>query len=340
MANASTKTPIKICITGGAGQIAYSLLLEIATGKVFGNDQPVILHLLDIPQCQEKLAGVVMELEDLALSLLRGVVATANPETAFAEVDIALLLGAFPRLKGMDRSDLLAKNNSIFIEQGAALNKVAKKTVKVVVVGNPCNTNTLTCMNNAPTISPKNFTCLTRLDQNRAKSQLAKKMGVSVADVSNVIIWGNHSGTQYPDARHASVRQGDTKVPLIQVMSDDAWLKSDFITTVQQRGGAVIKARGLSSAMSASKAIGDHIHDWWYGTKEEEYTSMGIPSDGSYNIPPGVIYSFPVKIAPGGEYEIVKGLAQDDFDTEKLKATYDELKEEAVAAQELLKGQS
>lgn len=339
MANASTKTPIKICITGGAGQIAYSLLLEIATGKVFGIDQPVILHLLDIPQCQEKLAGVVMELEDLALSLLRGVVATPNPDTAFKDIDIALLLGAFPRLKGMDRSDLLAKNNSIFIEQGAALDRVAKKTVKVVVVGNPCNTNALTCMKHAPSITPKNFTCLTRLDQNRAKGQLAKKMEVSVADISNVIIWGNHSNTQYPDARHAVVRQGGANVQLTQVMSDDAWLKSEFITTIQTRGGAVIKARGLSSAMSAAKAIGDHIHDWWYGTKDGEFVSMGVPSDGSYNIPAGVIYSFPVKIAPGGEYEIVKGLPQDDFDTEKLKASYDELKDEANAAAELLKQQ-
>lgn len=332
---AAEKSPIKICITGGAGQIAYSLLLEIASGKVFGQDQPVILHLLDIEPCMEKLNGVVMELEDLALSLVRGVVATADPLKAFADVDVALLLGAFPRLKGMERKDLLAKNNGIFSATGKAIDSVAKKTVKVVVVGNPCNTNALTCMKNAPSIPKENFTCLTRLDQNRAKSQLAGKLGVSVSQISNVIIWGNHSGTQFPDARHASVTRNGVQEPLTKVLSDDAWVKSDFISTVQQRGAAVIKARGLSSAMSAAKAIGDHTRDWWFGTKEGEFTSMGVISDGSYNIPAGIIYSFPVSIAAGGKWSIVQNLQQDDFATEKMVATYNELKEEATAAAEL-----
>jgi len=326
------KTPIKVCITGGAGQIAYSLLLEIASGRIFGLDQPVILHLLDIEPCLEKLRGVVMELEDLALSLVRGVVATADPLIGFADVDVALLLGAFPRLKGMERKDLLAKNNVIFISQGKALNEVAKKTVKVVVVGNPCNTNALTCMKNAPSIPKENFTCLTRLDQNRAKSQLAAKLGVTVSDISNVIIWGNHSGTQFPDARHASVTIGGAKQSLTTALSNDAWIKSEFISTVQQRGAAVIKARGLSSAMSAAKAIGDHAHDWWFGTKEGEFTSMGVISDGSYNIPAGIIYSFPVKIDSNGKWHIYQNLEQDDFATEKMEATYNELIEEANAA--------
>jgi len=326
------KSPIKICISGGAGQIAYSLLLEIATGHVFGADQPVILHLLDIAPCMEKLNGVVMELEDLALSLVRGVVSTADPMTAFADVDVVLLLGAFPRLKGMERKDLLAKNNEIFIQMGKTIDSVAKKTVKVVVVGNPCNTNALTCMNNAPSIPKENFTCLTRLDQNRAKSQLANKLGVSVSQISNVIIWGNHSGTQFPDARHASVTLNGVSQSLTKALSDDAWIKSEFITVVQTRGGAVIKARGLSSAMSAAKAIGDHTRDWWFGTKEGEFTSMGVMSDGSYNIPAGIIYSFPVTIEAGGKWSIVQGLEQDDFATEKMKATYNELKGEADEA--------
>ncbi|XP_063683400.1 malate dehydrogenase, cytoplasmic-like [Bolinopsis microptera] len=332
---AANKSPIKICITGGAGQIAYSLLLEVASGKVFGADQPVILHLLDIPHCMEKLNGVVMELEDLALSLVRGVVATDDPMVAFADVDVALLLGAFPRLKGMERKDLLAKNNDIFRVTGKAIDSVGKKSIKVVVVGNPCNTNALTCMKNAPSIPKENFTCLTRLDQNRAKSQLAHKLGVSVSQIMNVIIWGNHSGTQFPDARHASVVLNGVIQPLTGALSDDAWIKSDFITTVQSRGAAVIKARGLSSAMSAAKAIGDHTRDWWFGTKEGEFTSMGVISDGSYNIPAGIIYSFPVTIQAGGKWNIVQGLKQDDFATEKMVATYNELQEEATEAAKL-----
>lgn len=329
------KAPIKVCVTGGAGQIAYSLLLQIASGKVFGPDQPVILHLLDIEMCLEKLQGVVMELEDLALSLVLGVVATADPMIGFKDVDIALLLGAFPRLKGMERKDLLAKNNAIFIEQGKALDAVAKKTVKIVVVGNPCNTNALTCMKNAPSISPSNFSCLTRLDQNRAKGKLAAKLDVSVGDIQNVVIWGNHSGTQFPDARHATLLVDGAKKSLTEALSDEAWLKSEFISTIQQRGAAVIKARGLSSAMSAAKAIGDHTHDWWFGTGEGIFTSMGVPSDGSYNIPAGVMYSFPVAIDSAGKYTIVQGLPQDDFSTEKMLATYNELLDEATVAASL-----
>jgi len=328
-------TPIKVCVTGGAGQIAYSLLLQIASGRVFGPDQPVILHLLDIEMCLEKLQGVVMELEDLALSLVRGVVATADPMVGFKDIDIALLLGAFPRLKGMERKDLLAKNNAIFIAQGKALDAVAKKSVKVVVVGNPCNTNALTCSKNAPSIPATNFSCLTRLDQNRAKSKLAGKLDVSVGQIDNVIIWGNHSGTQFPDARHATLTVGGEKKSLMGVLSDEAWLKSEFITTIQQRGAAVIKARGLSSAMSAAKAIGDHIHDWWFGTAPGVFTSMGVPSDGSYNIPAGVMYSFPVTIDADRNYHIVKDLAHDDFSTEKMVATYNELLDEATVAASL-----
>lgn len=329
------KSPIKICITGGAGQIAYSLLLEIATGKVFGRDQPVILHLLDIPMCMEKLQGVVMELEDLALSLVRGVVATADPLEGYKDVDVALLLGAFPRLKGMERKELLAKNCSIFVDMGKAIDAVAKKTVKVVVVGNPCNTNALTCMNNAPSIPKENFSCLTRLDQNRAKSQLAHKLGVSVSQIENVIIWGNHSGTQFPDARHATVVIDGKLAPLSEKLSDDDWVKSEFIKTVQQRGAAVIKARGLSSAMSAAKAIGDHTRDWWFGTALGVFTSMGVVSDGSYNIPAGIIYSFPVTIDSARNWKIVQDLKQDDFAVEMMTATYKELSEEATTAAQI-----
>lgn len=332
----AAKTPIKVCVTGGAGQIAYSLLLQLASGRVFGNDQPLILHLLDIEPCLEKLKGVVMELDDLALSLIREVKATADPMEAFADIDIALLLGAFPRLKGMERKDLLAKNNAIFIEQGKALDAVAKKTVKVVVVGNPCNTNALAAMNNATSIPRQNFSCLTRLDQNRAKSQLAAKLGVSPGAIKNVIIWGNHSSTQFPDATHASVSVDGEDKSLPGVLSDDFWLKSEFISTIQQRGASVIKARGLSSAMSAAKAIGDHIHDWWFGTENGVYTSMGVPSDGSYNIPEGVMYSFPVTIDKERNYHIVQNLSRDNFATEKMKETYDELKAEAEAAAALV----
>merc|ERR1712066_1165809 len=331
--------PIRVLVTGAAGQIAYSLLCKIANGEVFGENQPVTLHMLDIPIAETALNGVKLELQDCAFPLLEEVVATTSVQEAFTDIDVALLVGAMPRRQGMERKDLLAANAKIFKEQGAALDNFAKKSVKVLVVGNPANTNALIAAQCAPSIPKENFTALTRLDHNRACAQLALRLSaknnatVSAQDVSNVTIWGNHSSTQYPDVSHAVSKAGccgGKKVTA--VLEDEAWLKDEFITTVQKRGAAIIKARKLSSAMSAAKAICDHTRDWWCGTQGDSWVSMGVWSTGnSYNVPDGVIYSFPVKCS-NGKWEIVNGLEIDQFSREKMDATANELVDERKEA--------
>ena len=318
-------------ITGGAGQIAYSLLPPLASGAVFGMDQPVILHLLDIPPAITALGGVVMELEDLAYPLLAGVLGTTDPDEAFKDVDYAIFLGAFPRKEGMERKDVMTKNIGIFNSQGTALSKGAKPGVKCVVVGNPANTNAAILSRAAPNVDPKNISALTRLDHNRASSHLAIKCGVSCDKVAGVIIWGNHSSTQYPDVRHATV-EGK---PAREVCTDQAWLEGEYITKVQKRGAAIIEARKLSSAASAAKAICDHMRDWVLGTGDG-YVSMAVKSDGShYGVPEGLFYSMPVKCS-GGEWTVVDGLPIDEFSQGKMTATANELSEELALALSLL----
>lgn len=319
--------PIRVVVTGAAGQIAYSLLYIIAKGDVFGPNQSLILHLLDIPPMMGVLEGVVMELADCALPLLHSVVPTADPAEAFKDVSAAFLVGAMPRKQGMERKDLLSANVTIFKVQGEALDKYAKKDVKVLVVGNPANTNALVCSKYAPSIPKENFTAMTRLDQNRAQSQIAAKAGVPVAAVSNVIIWGNHSSTQFPDASHALVNN----VPAPDVIKDDAWLTSTFVETVQKRGAAVIAARKMSSAMSAAKAAADHMRDWFLGTAPGRFVSMGVLSDGSYEAPKDVVFSFPVSIKDG-KWSIVQGLPISDFARQLLNVTGKELEEERSEA--------
>jgi len=333
-----SKSPIRVCITGAAGQIGYSLIFLVANGDMFGEDQPLILHLLDIPQMMGVLNGVVMEIEDCAFPLVKGIVATGQALEGFKDVDYAILVGSMPRREGMERKDLLKANCGIFKEQGKALNTVAKKHVKVLVVGNPANTNCLIAIASAPDLPKSNFTCLTRLDHNRALSQLSKKLNVSIEKVSNVIIWGNHSRTQYPDVTHAYVVHSDgSHQPIRKALSQsEDWLNSEFISTVQQRGGAVIAARKLSSAASAAKAITDHMHDWVFGTKNEQIISMGVYSNGEYGTQKGLVFSFPVRVK-NGEYEIVKGLEVNEFSKKKLQETEDELKEEKEEASEFLK---
>jgi len=325
------KAPIRVLVTGAAGQIGYSLVFMIAGGEMFGREQPVILHLLDIPPCATVLSGVVMELEDCASPLLRGVVASVDVEEALKDVEYAVLVGAFPRREGMERKDLLEKNCAIFKQQGAALAKVASKNVKVLVVGNPANTNSLIALTSANGSIPKeNFTALTRLDHNRARNQIAKKLGVTIAQVQNVVIWGNHSSTQYPDVSYGFVNdfpnKGD-KTSVTDAVNSEEWLHGEFITTVQKRGAAIIDARKLSSAGSAAQAICDHMRNWTLGTAEGEYVSMAVPSDGSYGVPEGLIYSFPVTCKDGA-YTIVQGLEVSDFSKGKMTATATELQEE------------
>lgn len=322
--------PIRVLVTGAAGQIAYSLLCKIANGEVFGENQPVILHMLDIPVAETALNGVVLELQDCAFPLLAGTVATVDIKTAFTDIDVALLVGAMPRRQGMERKDLLAANAKIFKQQGAALDEFAKKTVKVLVVGNPANTNSLIAAQCAPSIPKENFTALTRLDHNRAQAQLALKLQaktgkvVSAQDVHNVTIWGNHSSTQYPDAWNAMYNGSSAS----KMLENDDWLQDEFITTVQKRGAAIIAARKLSSAMSAAKAICDHVRDWWCGTADNSWVSMAVWSTGnSYGVPDGIIYSFPCRCS-GGKWEIVSGLEISDFSREKMDATGKELVEE------------
>lgn len=328
--------PLKVCVTGAAGQIAYSLLYSIARGDVFGSEQPVCLHLLDIEIMMKVLEGVVMELKDCALPLLKEVKSTSDPNVAFKDIDVAVLVGAMPRREGMERKDLLKANAKIFKIQGQALDQHAKKTVKVLVVGNPANTNCMIAKKFAPSIPNENFTCLTRLDQNRAQAQVADRLGLSALEVRNCIIWGNHSSTQFPDVRHAHAFIKGEKVAVPEAVKDDHWLKNEFISTVQKRGGAVIAARGLSSAMSAAKAICDHLRDWWFGTKEGEWVSMGVLSDGQkYGIPAGIVYSMPLSIDAAHNWKVIEDLQIDDFSREKMDLTAKELSEEAAVANEL-----
>ena len=324
------KAPVRVTITGAAGQIGYQLAFRIASGQMLGNDQPVILQLLEIPPALPALEGVVMELDDCAFSTLAGIVATDNPDVAFKDADYALLVGARPRGPGMERKDLLEANAAIFSVQGKAMNKHASRGIKVLVVGNPANTNSLIAQANAPDLDPRNFTAMTRLDHNRAKAQLAAKTDSHVNDIKQMTIWGNHSATQYPDINHASVN-GERASSLV----DKDWLTSEFIPVVQQRGAAIIKARGASSAASAASAAIDHMHDWILGTPGEDWVSMAVPADGSYGIEPGIIYSYPVRCS-GGDYEIVQGLEIDDFSRERMDQTEAELREERAAIEELL----
>lgn len=323
------KQPVRIAVTGAAGQIGYALLFRLAAGDMLGPDQPVILHLLEITPALDALNGVVMELNDCAFPLLHGIVATDKAEEAFKDVDYAFLVGAMPRKDGMERKDLLEANGGIFAPQGKALNDHAKRDVKVLVVGNPANTNALITQQNAPDLDPKCFTAMVRLDHNRAMSQLAEKTDAHSTDVKNVIIWGNHSATQYPDLHHATVKG---QAALDQV--DQDWYENNFIADVQQRGAAIIKARGASSAASAASAAIDHMSSWALGTVEGEWVSMGIPSDGSYGIEPGVIFGYPVTCKDGA-YEIVQGLDVNAFSQDRLDATDKELREERAAVEKL-----
>lgn len=324
------KPAVRVTVTGAAGQISYALLFRIASGAMLGEDQPVILQLLEITPALDALNGVAMELDDCAFPLLQGIVCTDDPNVAFKDTDYALLVGARPRGPGMERKDLLEANAAIFSVQGKAIDAVANKNIKVLVVGNPANTNALIAQRNAPSIDPRNFTAMTRLDHNRALTQLAQKTGKTIQDVSHMTIWGNHSATQYPDLYNTKV---DGKPAMDFV--DQAWLENDFIPTVQQRGAAIIKARGASSAASAANAAIDHMRTWALGSDEGDWVSMGVYSDGSYGIEQGLIYSFPVTCA-NGDWTIVQGVDVNDFSQAKMKATEQELCEERDGVAHLL----
>lgn len=322
------KPAVKVAVTGAAGQISYSLLFRIASGQMLGPDQPVVLQLLEIPPAMDALKGVVMELEDCAFPLVSGIVATDDPNEAFAGVHYALLVGSRPRGPGMERKDLLEANAQIFSVQGAALDAVADRAVKVLVVGNPANTNCLIAQRNAPSLDPRQFTAMTRLDHNRAKTQLAQKASAHVSDIKSLAIWGNHSATQYPDLFHATV-SGDAAAELV----DEAWISETFIPTVQQRGAAIIQARGLSSAASAANAATEHMRDWALGS--DDVVSMAVYSDGSYGIAEGLIYSFPCR-CQGGDWAIVQGLAVNEYSQNRMTLTEQELIEERDAVAHLL----
>jgi malate dehydrogenase len=326
-----SKAPVRVAVTGAAGQIGYSLLFRIASGEMLGKDQPVILQLLEIPQALNALRGVEMELDDCAFPLLAGVVTTDDPNVAFRDVDYALLVGARPRSKGMERKDLLEANAAIFTVQGKALDAAARRTVKVLVVGNPANTNALITMRSAPGLNPRNFTGMMRLDHNRAVSQIAAKIGVAVDQVEKMVVWGNHSPTMYPDYRFATAA-GKAVKPLI---NDEQWYRDTFIPTVGKRGAAIIEARGASSAASAANAAIGHMRDWVLGTGGK-WVTMGIASDGStYGIPAGVVYGFPATCS-GGDYQIVQGLEIDQFSRERMDLTLKELLEERDGVKHLL----
>ena len=324
------KQPVRVTVTGAAGQIGYALLFRIASGEMLGNDQPVILQLLDITPALGALEGVKMELDDCAFPLLAGVVCTDDPDVGFKGSDYALLVGARPRGPGMERKDLLEANAAIFSVQGKAINDNANKSIRVLVVGNPANTNALITQRNAPDIDPRHFTAMMRLDHNRAKTQIAQKTGNDVTAISNMIVWGNHSATQFPDLYNAKVNGQ----PAIEQVDQD-WYENDFIPTVQQRGAAIIEARGASSAASAANAAIDHMRNWALGTEGDDWVSMGIYSDGSYGITEGLIYSFPCR-CENGEWAIVQGLNVNEFSQTKMKATEQELTEERDAVQHLL----
>ena len=324
------KSPVRVAVTGAAGQIGYSLLFRIASGEMLGADQPVILQMLEITPALGALEGVAMELDDCAFPLLAGTVQTDDANVAFGDADFGLLVGAMPRKDGMERADLLQANGGIFGPQGKAINDSASKDVKILVVGNPANTNALIAQSAAPDLDPSQFTAMMRLDHNRAMTQVAQKTGTTVNDVTNMTIWGNHSATQYPDVFNALVNGKNAA----EVINDQAWLESDFIPTVQKRGAAIIKARGLSSAASAANAAIDHMHDWALGTPEGDWVSMGIPSDGSYGVPEGIISSFPVTCADGA-YSIVQGLEINDFSRARIDASTAELSSERDTVSEL-----
>jgi malate dehydrogenase len=325
-----SNTSVRVAVTGAAGQIGYAILFRIASGQLLGPDTPVQLSLLEIPQAVTAAEGTAMELDDCAFPLLAGIDISDDPNKAFEGVNIALLVGARPRAKGMERSDLLEANGGIFKPQGEALNAHAASDIKVLVVGNPANTNCLIAQSNAPDIPRQRFAAMTRLDHNRAIAQLAKKADVTVSEITNVTIWGNHSATQYPDIFHAKVGGQNAAA----VVNDQQWLENDFIPTVQKRGAAIIEARGASSAASAANAAIDHVHDWVLGTPAGDWVSMAIPADGSYGVREGVISSFPVTCSRG-EYEIVQGLEIDDFSRSRIDATVGELNEEREAVAQL-----
>jgi malate dehydrogenase len=325
-----SETPVKVAVTGAAGQIGYALLFRIASGALLGPDTPVQLSLLEIPAAVKAAEGTAMELDDGAFPLLAGIDISDDPNTAFAGANIALLVGARPRSAGMERADLLEANGGIFKPQGQALNANAASDIKVLVVGNPANTNALIAQQNAPDIPAGRFTAMTRLDHNRAIAQLARKTGAAVSDITNVTIWGNHSATQYPDIFHAKIA-GENAAAKID---DQSWLEGDFIPTVQKRGAAIIDARGASSAASAASAAIDHVHDWVLGTPEGDWVSMAIPSDGSYGVEEGLISSFPVTVTDG-EYKIVQGLELSEFSRGRIDATVAELAEEREAIRKL-----
>jgi malate dehydrogenase len=318
--------PVRVAVTGAAGQIGYAILFRIASGQLLGPDTPVHLSLLEIPDAVKAAEGTAMELDDCAFPLLAGIDIDDDPNKAFDGVNIALLVGAKPRSKGMERSDLLEANGGIFKPQGEALNSHAASDIKVLVVGNPANTNCLIAKSNAPDIPGERFTAMTRLDHNRAIAQLARKTGAQVRDITNMIVWGNHSATQYPDIFHAKVNGKNAS----EAVDDQDWLENDFIPTVQKRGAAIIEARGMSSAASAANAAIDHVHDWVLGTPENDWVSMSIPSDGSYGVDEGLISSFPVTCSDGS-YEIVQDLEINDFSRSRIEATVNELKEEREA---------
>ena len=324
------KTPIRVAITGAAGQIGYQLCFRIAAGDMLGPDQPIILQLLEITPALGALEGVVMELRDAAFPLLMDVVATDDAEMAFQDTDYALLVGARPRGPGMERKDLISANGKIFGPQGAAMNKVASRDIKVLVVGNPANTNALIARAAAPDLDSRNFTAMTRLDHNRSMAQLADKTGTHTSQISRMVVWGNHSSTQYPDIRFAKV-DGEAATSLV----DQDWYRDTFIPDVQQRGATIIKARGASSAASAASSAIDHVRGWALGTPEGDWVSMSVPSDGSYGIEPGIIYSYPC-VCKDGDYEIVQGLEIDEFSRDRMSATEAELREERAAVEDLL----
>jgi malate dehydrogenase len=330
MQNGPMKQPLRISITGAAGQIGYQLAFRIASGQMLGQNQPVILQLLEISPAMDALKGVAMELEDCAFPTLAGLVISDDPEVAFNESHYALLVGAKPRGPGMERKDLLMGNAQIFSAQGKALNAVADRNIKVLVVGNPANTNALIARQNAPDLDPRNFTAMTRKDHNRAAAQLAARTESHVSDIGGMIIWGNHSATQYPDIAHATINGRPAKE-----LVDDKWYQEIFIPTVQQRGAAIIKARGASSAASAASAAIDHVRDWALGTAADSWVSMAVASDGSYGIDPGVVYSYPVSCS-NGDYAIVQDLDVDEFSRQRMDATDEELRQERADVAELL----
>ncbi len=324
------KPPVRVAVTGAAGQIAYSMLFRIAAGEMLGPEQPVILQLLEIPPAMKALDGVVMELEDCACPLLQDIAASDDADAAFRDADYALLVGAKPRGKGMERKDLLAENGKIFAPQGRALNEQASRDVRVLVIGNPANTNALIAMRNAPDLDPRQFSAMTRLDHNRAIAQLARKTGAAMADIRRMTIWGNHSTTQYPDISHATVA-GRAARELV----DETWVREEFMPRVQKRGAEVIEARGASSAASAAFAGIQHMRDWILGSANDDWVSMAIPTEGQYDIPEGVMYSFPVTCGEG-RYQVVEGLEIDDFSRECMHKTLRELQEERDAVRDLL----